>query len=281
MDSNKLSIQNLISFLSIHINQLRVNCSKCFIINDEISAADIAHLIVCNRKNEWSLSIDLHVYSKNQEFRLYDSIKNGLNNPLITISDYPLEQSEFLCYFDILRKSLITNINNIHVPLVTLKDEHFFISQAPSLNDKNIHIDTASLKDSNNTDFLKPFLNPGSNLTSFYKEKNKSSSVIQTQQIRQFSNTIFDDYTPFIKNIITRDNKHIGKIHSCVQGNRNTNKLFFNIGGEYRFCPKKGTHHKRNSTAIIIDISNNTYAIRCKDPQCDNTILTWHHMHYN
>ena len=62
---------------------------------------------------------------------------------------------------------------------------------------------------------------------------------------------------------------------------RNTNKLFFNIVDEYQFCPKKGTHHKRNSTVIIIDISNNTYAIRCKDPQCDNTILTWQHMHQN
>ncbi len=76
--------------------------------------------------------------------------------------------------------------------------------------------------------------------------------------------------------MITKDNNHIGRIQSCVQGNRNTNKLFFNITGNYRFCPKIGTHHKRNFTAIIIDMSNNTFAIRCKDTQCDNTSLTWH-----
>ena len=78
---------------------------------------------------------------------------------------------------------------------------------------------------------------------------------------------------------MTKDDKHIGKIQSYVQRNRNTNKLFFNISGDYRFCPKKGMHHKRNCTAIIIGMSHDTYAIRYKDPNCDNNFLTWHHIH--
>jgi hypothetical protein len=52
-----------------------------------MSAADIAHLLICNKKNEWMLSVDLYVYSKNQQFRLYDSIKTGQNNPLIMTSE--------------------------------------------------------------------------------------------------------------------------------------------------------------------------------------------------
>jgi len=88
----------------------------------------MAHSIVRNKKNEWSLPIDLHVYCKSQQFRLYHSIKNGLNNPLITTPNYPFEQTKSHCYFDILQKSPITNVFNIDVPLIILKDKQLFIT---------------------------------------------------------------------------------------------------------------------------------------------------------
>ena len=118
VDSNITSIRKLISLLSPYITSLRTNCSKCFILNNELSVADIAHLIVRKKNDQWSLSVDLHVYCKNQQLRLYDSVKIGLNNPLTTTSDYPFQQTMSHCYFDILRKSLITNTNNIHSRLV-------------------------------------------------------------------------------------------------------------------------------------------------------------------
>ena len=40
-------------------------------------------------------------------------------------------------------------------------------------------------------------------------------------------------------------------------------------------CPKIRQHHKRNHVAIIIVMSNDIYAIRCKDPEYDNKLLTW------
>ena len=66
-----------------------------------------------------------------------------------------------------------------------------------------------------------------------------------------------------------------GYIHSCISGTKNNNILFFNISGNYRFCPKKGDHHQNNSVSIIIDTKKLTYAIRCKDVQCDNSVLIW------
>jgi hypothetical protein len=114
----------------------------------------------------------------------------------------------------------------------------------------------------------------GSNSTLCDKQENKIPPIVQDRQPRPLDNSIFDSYIPFINGMITKDKNHVGRIQSCVQGNRNTNKLFFNITGNYHFCPKIGTHHKRNSTAIIIDMSNNTFAIRCKDTQCNNTSLT-------
>ena len=122
---------------------------------------------------------------------------------------------------------------------------------------------------------LKSFSSVETNLSSFQNHKTKNIFFLQ-KQTEKFTNTIFNSYIPFVNNIIAENNKHIGKIESFIQGNRNTNKLIFNITGDYRFCPKIKAHHKRNCTAIIIDISNNTYTIRCKDPQCDNTFLTWH-----
>ncbi|CAF3678217.1 unnamed protein product [Rotaria sp. Silwood1] len=279
IDPNRDSIRDLISLLSPHINHLRVNCSQCFILNDEISIADVAYLIVCNKKKEWSLCVDLNVYSKNQQFRLYDSSKSGLNNPLTTTLDYPFEQSKSYSYFDILHKSLITNINNINVPLLKLKNNHLFTTQPLPLNHELNCNDMKSLCNSLQEDCSRIFQYRGSNLISFYKKEKKILSKHQTQQTPRLFDTVFDNYIPFINSIITQGEKYIGRIQSYAQGSRNTNKLFFNIAGEYRFCPKKGTHHKRNSTAIIVDISNDTYAIRCKDPECDNTFLTWHHIY--
>lgn len=59
-------------------------------LNDEINADDIVHLIIYNKK-KWPLSLDLYVYSKNQHFRLYNSLKSDLNNSLITTVDYLFE----------------------------------------------------------------------------------------------------------------------------------------------------------------------------------------------
>jgi hypothetical protein len=74
--------------------------------------------------------------------------------------------------------------------------------------------------------------------------------------------------------------KMINKLEesNCIRKKIETQLVFFNISSEYHFCSKKVAHHKRNITFIIIDISNNTYAIRCKDPQYGNTILSWQYI---
>jgi len=101
------SIQNIITSLSPHVNTLRTNCSNCFLLNGMVSAADVAHLIVYNKNNQSILSIDLNVYNKNQQFRLYDSTKQGQDNLLIITSDYLFDQTKSHSYFDILQKSLV------------------------------------------------------------------------------------------------------------------------------------------------------------------------------
>ena len=48
-------------------------------------------------------------------------------------------------------------------------------------------------------------------------------------------------FTSFVEKFIKSDTFHQGHIRSCVRGNLNTDLLFYNIGGEYRFCHYKGT----------------------------------------
>ena len=46
-------------------------------------------------------------------------------------------------------------------------------------------------------------------------------------------------YTPFINRLITIDGERLGFIHSIVIGNLRSSKIFYNISGDYRYCPKK------------------------------------------
>ena len=98
------------------------------------------------------------------------------------------------------------------------------------------------------------------------KSSNNNSNHIEYEQGK---------FIQFLESLIKSDPNHQGYISSCVRGSYNNQLLFFNIGGNYRYCPRKGTHHQNNSVAILIDTKRLTYAIRCKDPQCDNTFITW------
>lgn len=82
-------------------------------------------------------------------------------------------------------------------------------------------------------------------------------------------------YLNFVLTTITKEPMHQGTIHSTVKGKMNPDVIFFNITGKYRYCPQIQGHHRRNSTAILVNRVNDTYAIRCKDPQCNNRTLEW------
>ena len=275
VDSKPNALSDLISMLSPFVLNLRANCSNCYILNGMMTAGEVAHLIVSNKKDQWMLSVDLHVYGKNQQFRLFDSMKMCQNNPLSITQDYPFDQTKSHCYFEILRKSLITNITDIDLPRIILNNGQLFsIKRSSELIQKLIDIDINSygaIQQYSNTRISRQSIIPTSN-------GQETDIVIASlgEDSGSLNNSIFHNYIPFIINIITQDKDHIGRIHSCIQGNRNTNKLFFNIVGNYRYCPKRGKHHERNCTAIIVDISNNSYALRCKDPECDNSLLAWH-----
>ena len=52
---------------------------------------DITYLLVQNIRKEWTLAIDINVYSKSQQFRLFNSVKYGKNNPLVPSAIFPFD----------------------------------------------------------------------------------------------------------------------------------------------------------------------------------------------
>ncbi|CAF4813459.1 unnamed protein product [Rotaria magnacalcarata] len=112
------------------------------------------------------------------------------------------------------------------------------------LNDINIHADT--------------YLTPDTNSQYIINSKISKMKQIPTRNVFDQIDNQIHKFIPFVEKLINLDPLHQGYISSCIRGNHNTDIFFFNIGGEYRYCIRKGTHHARNTTAILIDIKNET-----------------------
>jgi hypothetical protein len=69
------TISDLIQSLAPYVITLRKNCSSCFLSIPNVSVADIAHILIVNKTNKSTIAIDMNVYSKNQQFRLFNSVK--------------------------------------------------------------------------------------------------------------------------------------------------------------------------------------------------------------
>jgi len=274
INSEKYSINDLIQFLTPYIITLRQHCTNCYLFSSSITVAEIAYLLVLNSQHVYTLAIDLNVYSKNQQFRLFDCVKKGKINALHQSSDFPFYENDQNHYFQILQKSIVTNVHQLNLPIVFLENDQFVcklnnsdILSIPidqnflNLHDINLHFKTSFALNKNiGTTTATNTSNEAIRISYF----NVDPSDYQIQQ-----------YEKFVQKLIRMDEAHEGFIYSCNRGNRNTDILFFNIGGKYRFCPCKGTHHRHNTTAILVDIKNHTYCIRCKDPDCDNKHLIW------
>jgi len=260
--------------LTPYVNTLRTCCTKCQLYSTCITVAEMAYLLVLNKQNQLTLAIDLNVYSNNQQFRLFDCVKRGKKNPLLPSTHFPFNNHSNTSYFELLQKSIVTYIKHLEVPVIYLKNNQFvcvFDNGEKSL--VAIEYNLICLKYIN-THINNIFTLGRSCISNSTLNKSNISQAIPHITIDQSQNQI-QEFTSFVEKLIKSDTHHQGYIRSCIRGNYNKDLLFFNIGGEYRFCPHKGTHHQRNSIAILINTNNHTYNIRCKDADCNNTILLW------
>ncbi|CAF3441962.1 unnamed protein product [Rotaria socialis] len=265
---------NLINQLVPFVNTLRKHCNRCNTSIPFLSIADIAYLLVQNKTNQWTLAIDTNVYSKNQQLRLFESFKYGKNNPLVLSTKFPFHSEIQYSYPNLLKKSLITFMEHDIKPKIYLKDKNFVVDLSSISNPINtlsynfIHVNLLN-------QYIDPsiFYNPPTNIN--IDRNLPKSKHFNTIENLSLSIPDMQMFLNFVENIITSESTHQGYVHSCIRGTYNKNLLFFNIAGNYRFCPKKNDHHKRNTVAIMVDTKNYIYCTRCKDIECNNTILSW------
>lgn len=279
LNLNTYPLEQLISLVSSYLLQLRTTCTNCMLWKNTLSVAEIASLLVQDKKSKWTLAIDLSVYSRNQQFRCFDCVKIGKQNPLIRFSSMNNMSNTSNSYTDILLSSLITYNPMTNACNVLHIDNSNIVIR--TLNTNSTHILTKNY--SNYHEDILPFIptyatRPPRSIFNHSTKATKHKTPTTSRYDSDIIPPIDTPYHSFINQIITADPDHRGFIRSFVTGSKNDRMIFFNIGGNYRYCTKKGSHHKRNTTALIVNTEQRTFAIRCKDPECDNSSLTWNKM---
>ena len=140
-------------------------------------------------------------------------------------------------FSDLLKKSLITFIDNDYISKISFENNKFVIdfssipNSIPTLSHNFININLIN----EYTDCL-AFCNLYTILI-----ENTICQIPHNNKINNLHIPVDDIqmFIGFIENIITCDPSHQGYIHSCVCGTYNKNLLFLNIAGNYRYCPKK------------------------------------------
>lgn len=232
------TISKVINQIAPLINTMRNHCHKCNTSIPYVSIADIAYLLVKNTANEWTLAIDTNVYSKNQQFRLFNCVKYGRNNPLIPSTTFPFHYQLQYSFFNLLKKSLITFMDDDQLPKIYLNGKKFDIKSSSISNPIatvsyiliNINLLNQHIKQLT-------FSNPSTNIS----KCQTPSNMINPNIINHLNSSVKDIqlFLNFVENIITSEPSHQGYVHSCIRGTYNKDLLFFNIAGNYRYCPKK------------------------------------------
>ncbi|CAF3863308.1 unnamed protein product, partial [Rotaria sp. Silwood1] len=100
-------------------NYLHITLQQFLVLE---SVSELAYLLVMNKQNQHNLAIDLNVYSKNQQFRLYDCVKRGQINFLRQSTYFQFNEPFETSYHTILKKSIITyNIEHSNLQAVYLE----------------------------------------------------------------------------------------------------------------------------------------------------------------
>ena len=183
-------------------------------------------------------------YSRNQQMTLYECVKYDSDHPLTLSNQHPFDIRKTYTHGEMRRKSMITNVSTLRVPIVKqTKDHTLVISSLPARSNRDSEARTCAV----------PFEHPGSEHLRLYSSKPSASSCICIDHVSTNAGDDWSAYINLINGWINSEPSDDGSILSIVKGNKNSNKLFFNLFGNYRYCPRKGCHHLHSSVAFIVD----------------------------
>uniref|UniRef100_A0AAR2J424 DNA-directed primase/polymerase protein n=1 Tax=Pygocentrus nattereri TaxID=42514 RepID=A0AAR2J424_PYGNA len=191
---------------------------------------DLSFLIVKSRDCQKQLFVDLGVYTKNRNFRLYKSSKLGKNaaftvaedNMYVPKSDKQSTEEErtFLA-------SLVTN--------VSFTGQRILICEVPERHPAVSH---CSLQDK------------GPQNSEFAGEQQPSP---------------YKDVDEFVQRLVHKDNIQ-GSIRRWTYF-VSEQLLVYDIA-KYRWCYNVGRFHKSNNIIIVVDLKDEVWYQRCHDPEC-------------
>lgn len=191
---------------------------------------DLSFLIVKSKNGPEQLFVDLGVYTKNRNFRLYKSSKLGKNaaftvaedNEYITKSSGQNTEEE-----SIFLASLITNISYTGQRILTYNMLEKSTAESPHLT---------------------------------LQRQSHNSDLVGEQQPSPFK-----DVDDFVLTVICKDGiqGHIRRWNYFAS----EQLLVYDIG-KFRWCQNVNRFHKSNNIMIVVDLKEEVWYQRCHDPDC-------------
>ncbi|XP_023780801.1 DNA-directed primase/polymerase protein isoform X3 [Cyanistes caeruleus] len=192
---------------------------------------DFSFLIVNNKEGNQQLFVDLGVYTKNRNFRMYKSSKAG-KNVILKIA----EDNKFIpkCEKD-----------------VSLEEAYFLSSLICNIGTSG-DIKVLSSGFSEEERKISAFLN---------SKTNRSSR----DPMEGYQGSPYPEIDNFVRSLVNKDGLQGGIRQWSYFSLKEL--LIYDISG-YRWCENIGRAHKSNNIMILVDLKNEVWYQKCHDPVC-------------
>uniref|UniRef100_A0A8D2CLZ7 DNA-directed primase/polymerase protein n=1 Tax=Sciurus vulgaris TaxID=55149 RepID=A0A8D2CLZ7_SCIVU len=192
------------------------------------SGPDLSFLVVKNNMGEKHLFVDLGVYTRNRNFRLYKSSKIGK------------------C-----------------VTLEVAEDNKFFPKQSKSISEENQYFLSSLVSNVRFSDTLRILTCD----TSQIKRKRAEclNSTITSETIEGFQCSPYPEVDRFVLSLVNKNDIKGGIRRWSYFFPEEL--LVYDIS-RYRWCENIGRAHKSNNIMILVDLKNEVWYQKCHDPVC-------------
>ncbi|XP_077000648.1 DNA-directed primase/polymerase protein isoform X2 [Tamandua tetradactyla] len=193
------------------------------------SSPDLSFLVVKNNSGEKHLFVDLGVYTKNRNFRLYKSSKLGK-----------------------------------HVALEVAEDNKFFPKQSKDISEEKQHFLSSLVSNIRFSDTLRVLTcNVSPNKQKRGEYFNSTNAAVET--IEGFQCSPYPEIDHFVLSLVNKN----GIKGGIRRWNYffPEELLVYDIC-KYRWCGNIGRAHKSNNIMILVDLKNEVWYQKCHDPVC-------------
>ncbi|EHB08377.1 Coiled-coil domain-containing protein 111 [Heterocephalus glaber] len=212
--------------------------AKSWTLNSEIperlesaeqSSPDLSFLVVKSNTGEEHLFVDLGVYTRNRNFRLYKSSKIGK------------------C-----------------VALEVAEDNKFFPKQSKNISEENQYFLSSLVSNIRFSDSLRILTcDTSQNKRKRTEHVNSTSSSVET--IEGFQCSPYPEIDRFVLSLVTKNDTKGGIRRWNYFFPEEL--LVYDIC-RYRWCQNIGRAHKSNNIMIVVDLKNEVWYQKCHDPVC-------------